>query len=538
MAEIGKDTMSAFAIINFILFIVVIGTSIAERINVPYPLVLVVAGLAVGFAPGIPDWHPPSNIVLDLFLPPILFASARLISLVDIQSYLAEIISLSGLLVIGSTLVIALVLHWVVPGMPFSSSLVLGAIISPTDAIAATSIMSRMNIQQHIIRRLEVESLFNDSISIVLYNMAVVFVFMDALSIKDTVFSTLLVSIGGIVVGLVFAFFTGIIIKEFLTESENELPIIMSIILAYVAYLFADRIGVSGVLATVTAGLYHKSTERAIRARTRLSEKSVWDTMIFFLNGLIFIVIGMQFPSFLRKVSSIPLSSLVFFSGVTIVTLVMLRFVWVALTAIFKQWLSSTPKKRENLFSWSEVTISSWSGMRGLVSLALAIALPEVLSTNIPLPYRNLIIFLTIITILFTVLVQGLTLPILVKLSKLERSDAITIKEANKVYRRLTTDSIAHMERIDKTEHEYSEEAKQLVNNYYKNRLSYFSIEYETADQLQGIGLEAEKLLTTILEYERNLLHTLRQNKQISEEVHMRILSKIDRDEVGFNSYH
>lgn len=243
--------MTAFEIIPFILFLVVIGTAIAKRINVPYPLVLVVTGLIVGFIPGIPNWHPPSDLVLPLFLPPILFAAARLISWEDIQNNKSEISSLSILLVIASTIVIGVILAWIVPGMPLSASLVLGAIISPTDAIASTSILNRMRIPKHIIRSLEVESLFNDAVSIVLYNMGLMFVFMGAINLLHAGESMLIVGLGGIAVGLMFSYFTSLIVKEFLTESENELPIIMSVILAYVSYLFADRIGVSGVLSLI-----------------------------------------------------------------------------------------------------------------------------------------------------------------------------------------------------------------------------------------------------------------------------------------------
>ncbi len=298
--------MTAFEIIPFTLFLVVINTAIAERINVPYPLVLVMTGLIVGFIPGIPNWHPPSELMLPLFLPPILFAAAHLISWEGIQNNKSEIFSLSILLVIASTIVIAVILAWIVPGMPLSASLVLGAIISPTDTITLTSILNRMRIPNHIIRSLEVESLFNDAVSIVLYNMGLMFVFIGAINLLHAEESMLIVGLGGIAVGLIFFYFTSLIVKEFLTESENELPIIMSIILAYVSYLFADRIGVSGVLAVFAAGLFHKRTERTIKARTRLSEKSVWDTLVFFLNGLIFIVIGMQFPDFFGQSELLP----------------------------------------------------------------------------------------------------------------------------------------------------------------------------------------------------------------------------------------
>lgn len=533
------SAMTAFDIIPFILFLVVIGTAIAERINVPYPLVLVVAGLLVGFIPGIPNWHPPSEVVLTLFLPPILFAAARLISWEDIQNNITEIISLAVVLVIVSTMVVGWVLHWIVPAMPLSAALVLGAIIAPTDAIASTSILHKLNAQQQVIRSIEVESLFNDAISIVLYKMAVLFVFMDAINVTQVSIHTILVGLGGIAVGLMFSYFTSLIVKEFLTESENELPIIMSLILAYVAYLFAVRIGVSGVLSVVAAGLFHKRTERTIKARTRLSEKAVWDTFIFFLNGLIFIVIGMQFPTYLRKVSYLPASQLILFSIVTIVILILLRFIWVSMTAYIATRIARLRKSKTQIteFSWREVVISSWSGMRGLVSLALAIALPVSISDTNPFPFLNLIIFLTIIVILFTLVVQGLTLPYLIKVLKLEKTDIETIKEATKIYRKITKQAIEHISKLEETEHVCSIASKKLVDSYYANRLLQFKVSYQTECDTHEVGHEAESLLAKILDYERKLLYKMRSNGEISEEVYMRILSKIDRDQVGFASY-
>lgn len=524
--------MIAFEIIPFILFLVVIGTAIAERINVPYPLILVLTGLLVGFIPGIPNWHPPSSIVLPLFLPPILFSSARLISWEDIRNNKSEITSFSILLVIASTIVIGITLNWMVPNMPLSVGLVLGAIISPTDAIASTSILNQMKIQRYIIRSLEVESLFNDAVSIVLYKATLLLVFVSSIDFLQAGENMLISGFGGIFVGLLFSYFTSLIVKEFLTESENELPIIMSIILAYVSFLFAERIGASGVLATVAAGLFHKRTERTIKARTRLSEKSVWDTLIFFLNGLIFIVIGMQFPKYLGKVSYLPKSQLLIFSLTTIVTLILLRFLWVIATAFLVNYFFQ--RKHNHYFSLTEVVISSWSGMRGLVSLALAVALPVTLPQNISFPNRDLVIFLTIITILFTLLVQGLSLPYLVKLLKAEKSDITLIKESTKIYRKLTKEAIEHMNRLQVTKHINSKNAKELVNTYYANRLLQFKITYEAQD-VHKVSHEAKALLTKVLNYERSRLHNLRSKGKISEEVYIRILSKIDRDEVGFS---
>jgi len=529
--------VNALEILPFILFMVVIVTSVSEKINVPYPLLLVITGLIVGFIPGIPDWNPPSSIILPLFLPPILFAAARVTSWQDIRNNLGTIGSLSIALVLLTTFAIAWVLPMFIPGMSFSTALVLGAIISPTDIVAANAILTRMNIRQHVIRTVEVESLFNDAVSIVLYKAAVLFVFMGTIDAMDIGGRTLLVGLGGIAVGIIFSYITSLIVSKFLTKSENELPIIMSLILAYVAYMFADRVGVSGVLAVVAAGLFHKKTEQKIEARTRLSEKTVWDTLIFFLNGILFITIGIQFPSYLKKVAYLPTVDLILFSFITILALLLLRLTWVALTTYIPYLFVHEKNKEKPEFPYKKVFIISWSGMRGLVSLALAIALPELLSATQAFPFRNLIIFLTFMTILFTLIVQGLTLPFLIKILDAGKDDRRELRRITNIYQKLTKKAIENMSSMDNLEHKYSPIAKKLVENYYANRLIQFTANYEAKTDVHEVGAEAESLLGKILQYERDELLKMRNKEKISQEIYIRILRKLDRDEVGFASY-
>lgn len=531
--------MNAIEILPFILFLVVIVTAIAERISIPYPLLLVVAGLFVGFMPGFPTWHPPSNIILALFLPPILFAAARTISWQDIRTHLDTIGSLSIVLVFITTIIIAIVIDLFVPRVSFSSALVLGAIISPTDTVAAVAILSKMNVRQHIIRTIEIESLFNDATGIVLYNAAILFVALGNIDLLDITWRTVLIGAGGIGVGLILAYCTGLIIQHYLTQSENELPIIMSLILAYVAYLLANRLGFSGVLAVVAAGLYHKRTENAVEARTRLSEKSVWDSLIFFLNGIIFITIGAEFPSFLNKVNYISMFDLILFSIITIVTLLILRLIWVTITYSATRFFHRSKKSDEfeNGFPYKKIIIISWAGMRGLVPLALALAIPTMIANNQPFPNRDIIIFLTIVTILFTLLAQGLTLPSLIKKLKAGKDDKKELQTTTEIYQRMTKKAIENMNRLIGKDKKYSDAAKKLVENYYANRLLRFNLSYETQAESHEIGKEAEDLLAKILYYERRLLIKLRNRGEISEEVFIRIAHKLDRDEVGFASY-
>jgi len=532
--------MGAIEILPFILFIVVIATAIAERLRIPYPLLLVIAGLIVGYIPGIPNWHPPNDLVLPLFLPPILFAAARSISWQDIKDNASTIISLSLLLVIVTAFALGWLLIQFVPGMPFGVALVLGAIIAPTDATAATGVLTKMHARASIVRTLEVESLFNDAVSIVLYKTALVFVMIGTFNFGVLTVRAALSGAAGVVIGLLFSYFTSLIVEQFLKRSENDLPIIMSLILAYVSYLFAHSIGASGVLATVAAGLYHKKTERVVEASIRLSEKTVWDTLLFFLNGIIFISIGIQFPTYLQKVSYLPTSDIVWFSVITIIGLLLLRIIWVAVSLAIGDGFLHMIKHWDNSIvpTWKRIIIISWSGMRGLVSLALAVALPLTLNNGFPFPYLNLIIFLTIITILFTLLAQGLTLPWVIKWLGLSKESSKEIRQMARIYDTLTKKAVANMDHAFGKKDRYSQGAKKLVSNYYANRLLHHSVRSETAESARHeVILEAEKCLARILQYERKVLTRMLEEGKISEEIYLKILRKLDRDEVGFASY-
>ncbi len=521
---------TTLASLPFILFMIVVVTAIAENINVPYPLLLVIAGLVVGFIPNIPSWHPPNDMILALFLPPILFSGARLISWQDVKQNMTIVLSLSIGLVLISAVSIAWILHLMIPQLSFPMALILGAIISPTDVIAANSVLNKMNVPRSIIRTVKVESLFNDACGIVLYKAGLILVAGQVLKLSDFGHQFFYIGLGGVLIGLLFAYISGIIVKQFLSHSENHLPIIMSLILAYVTYWFAEKLGASGVLATVAAGLYHKRTERSVSAGTRIAEKTVWDTLIFFLNGIIFITIGTQFPTYLAKMSYWSIRDLILFSSVTIITLLGLRFVWVGLTLVIDQYWWRKHKKHHHLvrMPWKKTLIVSWAGMRGLVSLALAIALPILPTAEQTFPATDFIIFLTVITILFTLLVQGLSLPFLIKRIAISKNHEEDLNKIRDIYQNLTEQALHHINTTGIHPHSESNVAKQIVEKHYTNRLLDFG---------QNQQQHAESLLARMLQFERDLLLKMREQGEISEEIYLKILMKLDRDEVGFSPY-
>lgn len=530
--------MDALVIVPFLIFLVVIFTAIAERINVPYPLLLVVVGLVVGFIPHMPKWHPPSHIVLPLFLPPILFAAARLVSWQDIKNNGLEIILLSFVLVITSAIGMAWSLNALFPILSIGSTFILGAVLSPTDAISATSILNKLNTKQRLVRSLEIESLFNDAVSISLYNLAVFLAFTGTINTSSLPYAIIPAAIGGILIGFILSYFTGLMTRHFLKDSENELPIIMGLVLAYIAYFLADHVGASGILSVVSAGLFYTKTERSLRARTRLAEQASWNTYIFFLNGVIFIIIGLQFPIYLQRVVAIPNFDLIAFSTITIALLLAFRVFWISFVALLSRFLT---KYRLNSgssvkYTWRDVIISSCSGMRGLVSLALAIALPTELVSGVNFPDRDLITFLTIIVIIFTVVIQGIALPFIVKALKLEHSTEAIQEESARIYKLITKKAIKHIRGLSTPKKISANLAMKLIHNYYAARLMQFNLAGESNEDPLKIDKEATLLLSEFLQYEREQLHDLLQHDKISQEVYIQIMRKIDRDEVSFSA--
>ena len=535
--------MDALAIIPFILFLVVICAAIAERINIPYPLLVIVVGMLVGFIPGIPNWHPSTELVLPIFLPPFLFAAARLISWQDIKSNFLEICFLSFILVIITAISMAFALPVFAPYFSLASAFVLGAIISPTDSISATSILNKLNTKQRLVRSLEIESLFNDAVSITLYKISILMVLVGTVKLGSFNTSIALSGAGGIVIGLLLAYFTQVIINNFLRESENELPIIMGLILAYVSYLFAERMGASGVLSVVAAGLFHIRTEKNLKAQTRLAEQASWNTFIFFLNGVIFIVIGLQFPVYWQRVNTIPVHEIIYDSVIVIGLLLVLRFACLiflaSITKVLKRWalinFQSTP------YSWKDVIISSSSGMRGMVSLALAIALPAEIAPGISFPDRDLIILLTIIVIVFTVVIQGLLLPFIIKGLGCIKDARATAEKTARTYRYITEQALNHVTLAQRKNTLSSSIAERIVDNYYESRLLQFNLHHKECStnllEAEQISREAEKCLKEIMNFERDLLFKLLSKGEITQEVYIRILRKIDQDEVGFGSF-
>jgi CPA1 family monovalent cation:H+ antiporter len=380
--------------------------AVARVIGIPYPILLVLGGLAIGFLPGIPTISLDPDYVFILILPPILQSAAFLTPVRDLRAQARPVLSLAVGLVLLSTCVVAIGAHWIVGGLSWPSAFVLGAVVSPPDAVAATSVAERLHLPDRVVRILEGESLLNDATALVTYRVAVTAAVSGTFSLPHALGEFALAAAGGLLVGLLAGW---LVVQLLLRTSDGSVLIAISLLAPYGTYLLAEHLEASGVLAVVIEGLIMgRGYFRLPSARTRLQSLDFWDMFIFLLNGFVFILIGVQLPDVIDGVSEQSRATLTLYAIAISLTAVAVRIAWVVVTsdprALRRQGLSCS-----NEADRRELIVISWAGMRGVVSLAAALALPG------DVPGRDLIIFLTFAVILATLVGQGLTLAPLIQ---------------------------------------------------------------------------------------------------------------------------
>ncbi|WP_374668175.1 Na+/H+ antiporter [Ramlibacter sp.] len=387
---------------------------VARHFKFPYPIALLAGGMVLGLVPNLPAVAFDPQLILVVVLPPILYQAALLTSWTDFKASIRPIGLLAIGLVAATTLAVGAALKWMVPDVPWAVAFVLGAIVSPPDAVAATAILSRLNIPRRIVTILEGESLVNDASGLVLYKFAVAAVLTGTFSLGHATVQFINVSLGGIVVGVVLAY-AYIAIHKRLGDPFIEVLTVLTI--PYAAYLAAEAIHVSGVLAVVAAGLVRgRYAPEIVSAEMRIMARSVWNMLVFLLNSVVFMLIGLQLPAVLDSLVSYPSTQLAAIGAVVTLVAVGVRFAWVYPAAWLPRVVSGSLRDEAQPGSRKgELAIISWCGMRGIVSLAAALALPLTLADGTPFPHRDLIIFLTFVVILATLVGQGLTLAPLIR---------------------------------------------------------------------------------------------------------------------------
>lgn len=401
-----------------------------RRTPVPAPLLLVAAGLAVSYVPGVPDYTLDPHIVLPLLLPPLLYTAATDSSYLDLRAQLRPVALLSVGYVLFATFVVGCAAYLIVPGLPLTAALVLGAVVAPPDAVAATAVARRVGLPSRITTILQGESLVNDATAITAYKVALAAAVGEGATWAGGIGEFLIAAVGGVGVGLVLM----VPIHWLRTHVKDALPQnTLSLLIPFVAYAVAEQVHASGVLAVVVVALYlgHRAWE--VDFATRLQEEAVWKMVAFVLESAVFALIGLQLPVVLKGLGAYEGADAAWYAVAVFLVVAAARFVWVYPAILLPRMLSARIRAREEDPGWTGPFVIGWAGMRGVVSLAIAFSIPLTVHGGAPFPERNLILFLTFTTVIGTLVVQGVTLPPLIRLLKFPPHDvqAETLAEAN-----------------------------------------------------------------------------------------------------------
>ena len=405
--------MELLELILFLLLCSVALGWIARRLAFPYPIALVLGGGALGFVSRLPEFPFDPQFLLALVLPPILYQAALLTSWHDFKASIRPIGALAIGLVIATTLAVGATLKFLIPDIPWAAAFAFGAIVSPPDAVAATAILSRLSIPRRVVTVLEGESLVNDASGLVLYKFAVAATLTGTFSLAQAGAQFVLVSVGGIACGILLGLVFVFVHKRL---GDPFIEVLTTLAVPYVAYILAESVHLSGVLAVVAAGVLRgRYAPEIVSAEMRILARSMWNILVFLLNSLIFILIGLQLSGMVERLSGYSAAQLAMYATLVSAVAIAVRFAWIYPSTWLPRLASAGYRKRNPAPPEAELFIMSWCGMRGIVSLAAALALPLALENGAPFPHRDLIIFLTFVVIAVTLVVQGLSLAPLIR---------------------------------------------------------------------------------------------------------------------------
>jgi CPA1 family monovalent cation:H+ antiporter len=519
----GGAPIGAIEVVLLLLLAATALAILARRIGIPYPILLVLGGLALGFVPGLPRVELEPDLVFLLFLPPILFGAGYFTSIRDFKANLRPIGLLSIGLVLATTVAIAVVARALI-GLEWPVAFALGAIVAPPDAVAATSIFQRLGAPRRAVTILEGESLVNDATALVAYRFAVVAAMSGAFSIVDAGLSFVVVAMGGVAFGLI----VGVVVAQIFRRLDDPVfEVVISFLAPAAAYIPAEQFGLSGVLATVAAGIYTgRHASRTLSSSGRVAGAAAWQVLLFLINGGVFILIGVQLPTILDGIADRPAGQLLGYAAAISLTAIVVRILWVFPGTYVPRWLSAGIRQREPRPPPRNVFLVAWAGMRGVVSLAAALALP------LAFPERHLLIFLTFAVILATLVGQGLTLPLVIRGLGIVGDGGGADEEAHArqmaaeaAVRRiddLATKWPGHLELIEALRSQYEHRARDL--DLHRSE--------DPTDEAEQEMLEHRAIRMAVINAEREALLELRDAGAIADEVYRRVERDVDLEEL------
>ena len=518
---------------------------LARVLRVPYPIFLVLGGLAIGFVPGLPRIELAPELIFLVFLPPLLNSAAFFSSPRDLRAHLRPI----GLLAIGLVLAtmgtVAVVAHSLIEGLPWAAAFVLGAVVAPTDPVAAEAIFRRLGVPQRVNAVVGGESLVNDGSALVAYQVAVAAVVYNYFSGTEAGLNFLLVSGGGAVFGLVFALLA---LPLWGRLRDPSILITVSLLLPYGAHIFAEELPAyllredlhfSGVLAVVAYGLCQgwRAPRLFSEASTRLQAVGFWKILVFLLNSLLFVLVGLQFPSILEGLREQTGAELLAYAALVSAVVVGVRLLWFFTVPYANPIFDRPLRTRYPRAPWQERLVMGWSGMRGAVSLAAALALPLYTNLGDPFPGRDLIVFLTFCVILTTLVAQGLTLPAMIMSLRLKGGEEESAREELRARVKVAHAALGRMERLCVDER-VPESSRQRMREVYEGRIQRYTERLEADGSGEGEHRERSvawrRWRRELLDAERDTLLALCDEGEIGPEAMRRIERDLDLEESRF----
>ncbi|MBX7450276.1 Na+/H+ antiporter [Mycolicibacterium sp. 3033] len=498
------------------------------RLSVPYPIPLVVGGALAGFLPGLPDISLEPDLVLALFLPPLLYKSAIYANFGDFRTGLRSLTLSAVALVVVTMGIVACAAHAVVPGMPWEAAFVLGAIVSPTDPVAAATIMRRLGAPRRLISSIEGEGLFNDATALVAFRVAVAATVAGGFSLADAGLSFVLGALGGVAIGLVVGWLSGWVRARIY---DAQISVTISLLTGYAAFLPAEAAGASAVLAVVTAGIVMAiRSPEVLDAGPRLQGYFVWDIVDFLINATLFALIGLQLHAIVSGLHEYRFAALLGYAAAVIGAVVLSRFLWFFTVPYLIRVLDRRPRQRSRRAPASWRIVLAWSGMRGAVSLAVALAVPARTADGTAFPHRELILFLTFAVIFFTLVVQGLTLPALI-----ERLDRTADPETTEEDRARLAAARAAIDRIDElADEEWTRaDTAERMRGLYEYRTQRFEARLagDEVGDYEERSRTYQDMVRAVLAAQRDELVAMRRRGELSNEAFNRILRDIDLEE-------
>src|SRR5690242_8358484 len=533
--------MNNFEIVIFLMTVLIVLSAFTDRIKIPYSVVLVFIGLVIGFIPFLPNLKLDPNIVFLIFLPPLLYDAAFKTSWLDFKKEIRPISTLAISLVFFTTVIVAVAAHYLIPGFTWPISFLLGAIVSPPDAVAAGSIIKGLGLNKKIITIIEGESLVNDASALIAYRYALGAVLSGSFILWKASLQFILVCAGGIAAGLLVGYILVFAHKKIKDNALVETS--LSLLTPYLAYLLAEKFHTSGILAVVTAGILIGWHSREVFSfETRLQTTAVWNVCIFLVNGIVFILIGLQLPELVVGLKSSTLIQLIGYGLIISAVTIIIRIVWVFAGAYHQKLFAGKKSaiEDEEPTNWKNVLIVAWTGTRGVVSLATALAVPFTLTNGNDFPKRHSILLLAFTVILVTLVIQGLTLPLLIRLLKIKSENNLLQKEENELNLAIAESSLRFIS--NGLPNNVSDEIAERIRRQYEfdynllsNKKGNYQQQKDSETQLNSVTQLIQAQIE-VVKFKRELLIKFQNEDRFSEEVLTNAERELDIEELRLNS--